>query len=670
MDEVRIGNASVDFASLTIAGDAGTFSVEPKVLDVLRVLIQQQGEVVGRETLIDQVWGVGFGGDERLSRAISLLRKALGDGPGKAGYIETLPKRGYRLVAKVKIDELAMPVPDEPSTGNQAATTWYQSRTAKWFVAIAILAIASFLLLWFWMGPAQPSGSNTEKSDPAFLEASNDQASRKSIAVLPFADLSPASDQKYLADGLAEEILNAVTKFPDLRVIGQTSSFMFRDAKLSAGDVGAALNVKYVLTGSVRRQGEKVRVSAQLVQTGNRQVLWSKIYNESADDIFDLQENIARAIAGELDIALNISQSERLVPELTADREAYELFLQGRALSRRFGEENKEKAVELLTQATRLDPELAAAWVWLGRTKMLLAITSAPSEIHALVLESRSDVDRALTLDPDLAMGHYTKSLLQDYDLDFAGSLTSAERAYALDPNQPFLAIRRGYYHALIGDSEKAEQMMENGLRSDPTDAAGLLNLAAVKLSRGDRDATFKLMQRSADLGFLPAAGWLCLLKSLQIDASNARECWNALPDELRDRYAPVFDSREMWKLLGNAQFGNNAVARQKVVNLLDAHFQKPDARINTYLLGLYLGLDEPKRFMKNFVAHPYPINASALSLVWLRPEGANSLLQHPDFPAFAQRVGLVEAWQKYGWPERCRKKLGTDGSRGRFKCR
>jgi|GEM_PF-7074931 len=301
---------------------------------------------------------------------------------------------------------------------------------------------------------------------------------------------------------------------------------------------------------------------------------------------------------------------------------------------------------------------------------MLLAITSTPSEIESLVVQSRMDVDRALALDPDLAMGHYTKSLLQDYDLDFAGSLTSAERAYALDPNQPFLAIRRGYYHALIGDSEKAEQMMERGLRSDPTDSAGLLNLAAVKLSRGDMDATSRLMQRSADLGFLPAAGWQCLLKSLEIDASDARECWNALPDDLRDRYAPVFNGREMWKLLGNAQFGNDAVARQKVVNLLDAHFERPDARINTYLLGLYLGLDEPERFMENFVAHPYPINASALSLVWLRPEGANSLLQHSDFPAFAQRIGLVTAWQKYGWPDRCRKNIGTDGSRGRFKCR
>lgn len=669
MDEIRIGNARVDFTSLTIDGDAGRFSVEPKVLEVLRALVDQHGKVVDRESLIDKVWGVGFGGDERLSRAISLLRKALGDAPGKSEYIETLPTRGYRLVAEVKIDEPDAAVSKDQLIENQAAITWHPSRRTKWFAAISILAIASIVGFWLLMSPAKLAGSNADKSDLAFLETSSNPVNQKSIAVLPFADLSPTGNQKYLADGLAEEILNAVIKFPDIRVIGQTSSFMFRDSKISAEDVGAALKVKYILMGSVRKQREKIRISAQLVQTENGRVLWSKIYDESANDIFDLQESIARAIASELDIALNISQSERLVPELTSNREAYELFLQGRELSRRFGHENKAKAVELLTQATKYDPEFAAAWAWLARTKMLLAISSTALETEALVAESRMDVDRALALDRDLAMGHYTKSLLQDYDLDFAGSLESVERAYALDPNQPFLAIRRGYYHALIGDTKKAERLMEDGLRRDPTDSAGLLNLASIKLSRGDIDVTSKLLRRSADLGFVPAAGWICFIIPLQTDSDDARNCWKKLPDNLRNRYAPVFKGREMWQLLGEAQFGNDKVARQKVVNLLDTHFEQPDARINTYLLGLYLSLKEPERFMETFVARPYPINASAISLIWFQFDGSNSLLPHPDFPLFAERIGLVTAWQKYGWPERCKKVVGTDGSRGRFKC-
>jgi len=667
---LKIGTAHVDFSDSTIDGPNGRASMEPKVMKLLRVLSGQPGVVLSRETLLDDVWGVDYGGDESLSRAISLLRKAFGEERGKHQYIETIPKRGYRLIADVEIVEQNREALSENSRAPRALASLYRhinARTAGLFVGFTVLALVG--LLFFW---TQPSAVRFTDDDTglAFLNTPQDAINQKSIAVLPFADLSGTGDQQYLADGLAEEILNAIIKFPDIRVIGQTSSFMFRERQANLNEIGSTLKVRYVLTGSLRKQRDQVRISAQLVQTDDGHVLWSKTYDESTNDIFDLQENIAQAIARNLDLALDASTEGPLVAELTDDQEAYDLFLQGRELSRRFGHQSKVNAVGLLERATQTDPQFAAAWAWLGRTKMLLSISSKGSETNQLVAGARSSVDRALMLDPNLAMGHYTKSMLQDYDLDFAGSLDSIETASALDPNQPFLVIRRGYYHALIGDIAKAERLMKDGLRRDPTDAVGLLNLAIVKLSVGDVDAAAKLLTRSNDLGFMPARGWLCLIAPLQNGMNSADKCWKDLPDNLKGRYAPVFEGEDAWRTLSNAQFGDDVAARKKVIEWLDVHFKQPDARANAYLLGIYLGLGEPKRFMDIFVAHPFPINAPTIASIWMDQKSYRNLRQHHEFPAFAERIGLVRAWQKYGWPDQCKKAAGTDGSNGRFTCR
>lgn len=196
MDQVRIGRATVDFSSLIVEGDAGRYSMEPKVLDVLQVLVRNQGEVVSREALIDQVWGVGFGGDERLSRAISLLRKALGDTRGHHDHIETIAKRGYRLIAPVK-----------GSTHG---------------------AVAAF--------------------DPP----------EHSIAVLPFVNMSVDPADETCADGMAEELINALSHVPELLVTGRTSSFAFKGHSKDIREIGGGAECRTCagrLTAPGRREG-------------------------------------------------------------------------------------------------------------------------------------------------------------------------------------------------------------------------------------------------------------------------------------------------------------------------------------------------------------------------------------------------------------------------------
>ncbi|MEQ8484732.1 MAG: winged helix-turn-helix domain-containing protein [Pseudomonadales bacterium] len=351
----QIGSATVDFDALTIIGAAGSTSLEPKVMAVLHALAVRAPSVVSRQTLIDEVWGGESGGDESLSRAISLLRKAFGDRRGKPTHIETIPRRGYRLVANVE--------PIGEDTAQSAPAVVRRRQWLPW-VLVPVLSVLIGLAIWV-VGPV---GERRPLQGAAPL-------AERSIAVLPFADLSPGGDQAYFADGLAEEILNALAGVSELEVAGRTSSFAYRGQHLDIRTIGRELGVRHVLEGSVRKAGNDLRITAQLVRTDDGYRRWSGSFDGTLDRVFDLQEQIAREIADALQVALHPPGSERLAPALTASQAAYDAFLQGRSLARRFGAEEKVRAAELLEQAVAIDPGFALAWAELARTELFVPIS-------------------------------------------------------------------------------------------------------------------------------------------------------------------------------------------------------------------------------------------------------------------------------------------------------
>jgi len=675
---IRIGDARVDFATLSIVGQGGRVSVEPKVMDLLQVLVEHAGTVVTRAELLDRVWSETTGSDESLSRAVSLLRRAFGEVRAGRQYIETVPKRGYRLVAEVVAEDGELPgqagTPvrseddaSQTSPGGESAgrgsLSWQQS-----LVAPGILVIVVVLLFWRVGIEGLTRGANDpdQVDSPKMAEIETKQ---KSIAVLPFEDLSSEGDQQYLADGLAEEILNALVRFSDLRVIGRTSSFNFRNPEPDLGQIASTLGVSHIVTGSVRKQGGRVRITTRLIDASDGLTVWSDSYDGNLDDIFDLQEKIARELNTNLGLILDLSLAGRFAPQLTEDRLAYDLFLQGRALARKFGHRNKLNARELLERAVALDPNFAAAWAWLGQANLYLTLTAQHDQIPDLVNTARVAVNRSLMLDPDLAMGHYVKTVLLDYDLDFAGSVDAVEKAYQLNPSQPFLAVRRGYYRAVIGRSREGARMMEQGLRWDPTDSVGLLNLGIAKQALGQLDQAAALLERSEDLGFQPAGGQLCNVLKHNKQPAEANRCWQERPEAFRHRYSPLFQTPEQWDMLGSALFLDDTAAKAEAAAILEAYFGQSDARSNSYLLQLLLVIGGPERYMTAFVNYPYPLNAGALTIIWDDREVYRSVRRHPDFPSFAQRIGLIEAWEKYGWPDTCEKRINPSDSMPQFSC-
>jgi serine/threonine protein kinase len=255
-----------------------------------------------------------------------------------------------------------------------------------------------------------------------------------SIAVLPFADLSPAKDQDWFCDGIAEEILNALSRLPDLRVAARASTFSLRGKADDLRAIGEKLNVQSVLEGSVRRAGDRVRITAQLSDVREGRQLWSERFDRELKDIFDIQDEIARAIVDRLEVTLVAGTNERLVPKVTADIDAYQLLLKGRILLTRRGRAIID-AMAFFEQAVALDPHLGEAHALLADAHRLTALYGLRPSTGAMS-RARAAAERALAIDPDQVEALATlANIASTYDWDIGGGIALSDRALEIDPS-------------------------------------------------------------------------------------------------------------------------------------------------------------------------------------------------------------------------------------------
>lgn len=330
-----------------LTGAGGPVRVEPKVMDVLCALAAANGDVVSREALIDAVWAVDFGGDESVSRAVSLLRKALKEAGLGEEAIETVTKRGYRLtiaLAPAGDTGLAAPTPRRPLRLIAAA------------LSVLVIALAAALVFTRYVA-AEPA--ITIKGVVAALTRSA-PAEPPVIAVLPFDDLSPGGDFEWFAEGLADELIDNLARVPGLVVIGRTSSFQFGRTNLGARAIGEKLGARYLIEGGVRRDGEDLRISAMLIDTRDQTTVWSESFDRKTGDVFAAQADLARAIVSALNIRMSIGDPARMIG--TGNTQAFDAFLLGRAYLRAEGPENILRATEQFRRAIALDPDYLDAY--------------------------------------------------------------------------------------------------------------------------------------------------------------------------------------------------------------------------------------------------------------------------------------------------------------------
>jgi len=458
--------------------------VQPKSMDVLLCLVDAAGAVVERDTVLRQIWGERAQSDEPLTRCIGELRRALGDSTSDPEYILTVPKRGYRMLkAASEIDPV--PIVDQGGDVATQSRAGFQIRPGVLtIVVLASIAVAIGAILYAVKPQAVDRGN-------ASLDAQVVETRNPSIVVLPFLNLSSNEEQEYFSDGLTEELLNLLARFPELRVISRSSAFSYKGRNVDARTVAEELRVSHVLEGSVRRSGKQVRVTAQLINAASNTQLWSETYERTLDDIFLTQDDIAAKVADELKIQL---LGDR--PTIREHNpEAYALVLRARHLGRQFTPESFEVSIALLKQALGLDPQYASAWDELSRMYRRQAGQGLRPADEAYAL-SRNAANRALALDPMLASAHRSLAVISlNFDRDPVTAASHVERAYSVEPTNANSISGAASMAGALGRLGEAIALQEHAVARDPVNPLINTYLGTLYLHAGRFDEAMAAYQ-------------------------------------------------------------------------------------------------------------------------------------------------------------------------------
>lgn len=596
--QFTLGAFLVDPSRNCLFIDSRTINLEPQIMDVLCALARSPGEVVSRDQLIEQVWSVKFGADESLTRAISELRKAIRVAGETEKYIETVYKRGYRLSADVRMERDASPIRDGRS--------------------------------------AQPVGCN--------------------LAVLPFEDMSPEKDQGHFADGVSEEIINALAQNSELRIAGRTSSFSFKGSSVTIGEIGKQLGATHILEGSVRKHGNTLRITVQLIEASGDIHLWSRTYDGTLENIFEFQEQIAREVGSEVLTAIGVSgavapRSDR--PPLTDDYKAYEYFIRGRALTEQYdGINSLPKAIDLLEQAVAFDSNFPDAWAYLARANFYMLEHLVVPDWRQHLAAGRLALRRAIQLEPENPIVQSTNAYIALLDLNIDERVQACETAHHLDPNTPIIKYTFGSALSSIGLPQNGLDLMEEAIHNEPLAASWINGLANAKYALGDFEGAMESYQRSFDLGFEAAI----ILKAGVLAHLGKPDQAIACVEDHANRMGPLTRSFGMQKLLNSigyaAFFEKRIWARTILYIVMSAQLKNRKTQPTSTLPFRCGALGYPVLFMDAIRANPHPYMGSTLAQIWTPTEEARRVRSHKSFPKFAEDIGLIRAWQTYGWPK------------------
>ncbi len=401
----------------------------------------------------------------------------------------------------------------------------------------------------------------------------------KSIAVLPFVDLSQAKDQEYFCDGISEEILDALAKVEGLRVVARTSSFSFKGKNADVGEIAQKLNVQNVLEGSLRREGNRIRITAQLINARDGFHIWSETFERELQGVFAVQDEITRSIVDALKVKLIVAPSAR-APENT---EAYDLYLQGLYLSNKSDEENLRKSLSLFQQALDKDPSfvrawtgIAKAWDWLAdayvrpleaypklkeAASKALALDDKDAEAHCYRGEAKrmidrdvageeAEVKRALEIDPNLATAHLFMSFLKCVQGDFDEGVKQIQEAEKLDPLSPIIIssavemyIASDRLDDAISAGKRVLQVDPNYIYSEPT-------LAGAYREKGDLQEAVALFEKAQAVTHSPSAG-LAITYAKMGRREDARRVLDQLIEKSRRQYVSADRIAAVYVALG-----------------------------------------------------------------------------------------------------------------------
>lgn len=415
----------------------------PKAVEILLLLVERRGNPVTKDELLRAIWPETFVEESNLTYNVSVLRKALGEGPGSKVYIETIPKRGYRFVAAVTVQEELGQTGETPRAA-PVARPWMRAV----FFAIGGAALLSGLLY--------------------FAATTTNRGEIRSVAILPFLNLTPDSAEEYFSDGLTEDLTTALSKMKELKVPARTSAFQFKGKTEDIRTIGKKLNVSAVLEGSVRKQNGRLRISAQLSRVSDGYHLWSETYDRESRDIFAVQDEICRSVVTALRVHLAQAPGRSSLQRYAGDPEVYALYLQGRYFSNRRTRESIGKGIGYFEQALAKDGSYAPAHAGVADSYALLGMFGMVPPADAFP-RARAAAKKALELDDRLAEAHTSLGAVEGwFDWDARASESAFRHAIELDPAYVLAHQWYAEYLSCLGRHLEARAEIQRALDLDP----------------------------------------------------------------------------------------------------------------------------------------------------------------------------------------------------------
>ena len=395
--------------------------LEGQPVAILAMLLKRPGDLVTREDLQKELWPsatfVDF--EQSLNAAIRRLRLALGDSAESPRYVETLTRRGYRWVAPVRGAPGTVNIDTIPGSESKVRPRW--GRRAMWLALAAAATVATI----FAVSSLYRSRSGTPKV---------------MLVVLPFQNLSDDAQEEYFADGMTEEMITQLGGLDPQRlgVIARTSAMQFKASHKDAAQVARELSVNYLLEGSVRRQGQRIRVTAQLIQASDQTHIWADSYDSEVSDILKVQSEVARAIASQIRLRLTRQAEQRLSSTPRVNARAHEAYLQGQQAWNLRSKEGSRRGIEEFQRAVEIDPNYGAAYAGLARAYALSPVYGFLSELEAMP-KARDAATRAIALDDSLAESHSMMGFVKaHYEYDWASAEREFKLALKLNPSDPY----------------------------------------------------------------------------------------------------------------------------------------------------------------------------------------------------------------------------------------
>lgn len=507
-------------------------------------------------------------------------------------------------------------------------------------IVVLALSLGYFAIDKFIFDPARDMEMVGEATEQARADALLESFGDNSIAVLAFSDMSPEGDQEYLSDGIAEELLNLLAKIPELRVVSRSSAFSFKGQDIDIPTVAKQLNVAHVLEGSVQKSGDRIRISAKLIEARTDRHLWSETYDRVLDDIFVIQDDISKDVVEKLKVTLLGAMPKGR----QTDPQVYSLYLQGKYFNNRRGKENLEKALAAFKEALAIDPNYAPAWVGLQLNYSLQIYHGQRSkeETAALAMEAAM---KALAIDENMAAAWAGLAYIKrTYEWDWQGARGAIEKALRLEPNNVDVLEPAAALASTLGRLSDSIELYERAVKLDPLRIPILTSLGARYRNAGRFDDALAAYQRVLAMNSR-YPGIRANLSRIYLMKGDPERALAELQKDPDYRYFAIAAAKIEYTL------GNEVQAQSYLNELLEGNAEEFPYGIAT--VYAWRGQNDAAF---DWLERAYEQKdfrlAYFLGNSWFR-----NLTRDPRYPIFVKKLGLLQEWQamppEYGGPSK-----------------